>query len=267
MAFHTGYNRKMSNKSKKIVVANWKMNPENEEAAKRIFLYTKKISKKIRKTDIIVCPPFVYLPLLSSFARKVSLGAQDVFWEENGSYTGEVSARMIKGVGAKYVIIGHSERRALGDSDEIINKKIKAALNTGLSVILCVGEKERDPHGAYLEFLSNQIHLSLGKVSKKEFSSIMVAYEPIWAIGAKSYKAIDGQELHETALFIRKTLSDMYGYTEAMDTPILYGGSVNAKNANEILTEGGVQGFLVGRQSLEKELKDIIDIAESFKTI
>lgn len=249
-------------KPAKFVVANWKMNPDSLERAKTIFLHTRRATEGIRKTEVIICPPFVYLESLGRLTRGISLGAQDVFWEPEGSFTGEISASMIKDTGVSYVIIGHSERRALGDTNEIVNKKVKASLKEGLTVILCVGERERDSQGHYLSFLTSQIQSALDKVSKRNLESLIIAYEPVWAVGQSDYRALDGRALHETSLFIRKILADMYGHSEAMETPILYGGSVNTQNAESILSEGNVQGVLVGRQSLEENFEEIIDLVE-----
>ena len=241
-----------------IVVANWKMNPEDESRAKKIFLTTRTATLKARHTEVVVCPPFIYLSALKKISKGASLGVQDLFWEENGSFTGEISPSMARSAGAHFAIVGHSERRALGETDEMVSKKIKAALGNGLQVIVCIGEKERDAHGKYLHVLSAQIHGSLGKIQKKHLASVIIAYEPVWTIGKPNFQALSGPLIHETTLFIRKVLSDMYGHSEAMNFPILYGGSVSPKNAKDIIVDGNVQGLLVGRQSLEEGFKDII---------
>ena len=144
---------------KKIIVGNWKMNPVSLDEAKRIYKLTKKAADKLTKIDVVACPPFVYVPLLSKVGSKssVALGVQNIFYEEQGSFTGEISARMLKDLGVTYAIVGHSERRAMGETDESISKKVQMLLDCGIRPILCVGEKERNDHGEHLDFLKNQI--------------------------------------------------------------------------------------------------------------
>ncbi len=249
---------------RRLIIGNWKMNPATLEEARRIYQSAKNISNKLNKTDVVICPPFIYL---STFLNKkiqssLKIGAQDVFFEESGAFTGEISPMMLKNLGVNYIIIGHSEKRAEGETEELISKKIQAALDIGISPILCVGEKERDTHGNYLDILKTQIKNSLNKVSKKHISKLIVAYEPLWAIGAKD--AMDPATVHEMSLFIKKVLSDIYGHDEALSTPILYGGSVNFRNAVDIITKGEVDGLLVGRESINStgfvELLKVVDL-------
>ena len=238
-------------KAKVLIVANWKMNPETAEEARDLFLATRKITKNLKNTKVIICPPYIYLQKLESLAdNTIILGAQDVFSEQAGSFTGEISPNMLKNEGESYVIVGHSERRALSETDESIAKKVSASLKTGLNVILCVGEKERDAHGEYLHFLRQQIINSIGKLQKRYLKNLTIAYEPVWAIGKSEIEAMRPTDLHETSIFIKKILSEIYGQTEGVKVPILYGGSVNHKNAKDLLTLGEVQGLLVGRESL-----------------
>jgi triosephosphate isomerase (TIM) len=239
-------------KNKVLVVANWKMNPENIEKAKEIFQGTKKTVKSLKNTTVVICPPFVYLSDLEKVNdSKIILGAQDMFWEKSGSFTGEISAGMLKEEG--YVILGHSERRELGETDEMIAKKIASAIKSCLKPILCVGEKKRDDHGEYLHFLKNQIISSLGKLPKKSLEKLVIAYEPIWAIGKSEDEAMKPTDIHETSLYIKKVLAEIYDPKIALSIPILYGGSVSYKNALEIITLGEVQGLLVGHESLKIE--------------
>ncbi|MDP2705145.1 MAG: triose-phosphate isomerase [Patescibacteria group bacterium] len=251
-------------KSEKLIVGNWKLNPTSKETAKKTFLSIRKKLAKIRKSKVVICPPFPYLSLLQPLVKgKIILGAQNVFWENEGAFTGEVGSKILKNVGVTYVIIGHSERRALGETNEIVNQKIKIALKDGLKVILCVGERERDTHGEYLQFLSSQIKQSLDKVQKKSLENVIVAYEPVWAIGKSDSEAITGASLHEMVLFVKKVVSDVYGYSAGMSMAVLYGGSVSPRNAEDILGKGEVDGLLVGRQSLEPEgFGEILSIAE-----
>ena len=232
-----------------LIVANWKMNPETDEKAKEIFKGTKLAVKSLKKIKVVVCPPFVYLSDLEKINdSKIVLGAQDMFWEKSGSFTGEISAGMLNN--ESYVILGHSERRELGENDEMISKKIVTAVKAGLRPILCIGEKERDTHGEYLHFLRNQLINSLGKLQKRYLVKLTIAYEPVWAIGKSEDEAMKPADIHETALFIKKVLADIYGQPSAVSIPILYGGSVSHNNAKDIIVAGQVQGLLVGRESL-----------------
>ncbi len=226
------------------------MNPQTLEEAKRIATQVKKVAIKTKKIETVACPPFVYSNLIK-VDDGFSLGAQDVYFEQAGSFTGEVSAEMLKSIGAKYVIVGHAERRKMGDTDEVVAQKLNAAVGAGIQPILCVGEKERDQNGDYLGVLKNQIVTSLGKLARKDVKQLVVAYEPLWAIGATS--AMTPADVHETALFIKKVLSDTYGQEYALQVKILYGGSVTFKNAKDIVALGQVDGLLVGRESVNPE--------------
>jgi len=252
-------------KGRRLVVANWKMNPLSLESAKEIFRKTKNISKKLKRTTTIVCPPSVYLePLARLNKNEVKMGAQNVHHDRQGSYTGEVSAAMVEDLGAQYVILGHSERRAMGETDEAVARKISTALSHNLTPILCIGEGVRDIEGNYLEFLKEEIKNSLRGISKRELQHLIIAYEPIWAIGKSDTDAMDGKEVYETSLYIRKILAGMYGKDYAFAVPILYGGSVTFRNAFDIVKEGRVAGLLVGRQSLEmKGFGEVLNIVDS----
>lgn len=252
---------------KKIIVANWKMNPQSLKEAKEIFNGIKKISSKLKKTETVICPPFVYLSAFSHQLSAIRLGAQNVFYEKKGAYTGEISSGMLKGFGVKYVIIGHSERRALGETDETVNKKVKTALEEGFKVILCIGEKERDLNGEYLNFLKMQINGGLKGVSKKLLANLLIAYEPIWAISSNTGAKADSPEsAMQIAIFIRREFLPIVGNRAARNMPILYGGSVDSINAGNFLKEGGMQGLLVGSQSLiPKNFGEILAIANKIK--
>lgn len=252
---------------KKIIVANWKMNPQSLKEAKEIFNGIKKAASKLPKVETVICPPFVYLSAFSFQSSAVRLGAQNLFWEKKGAYTGEISPAMLKNSGIKYVIIGHSERRALGETDEMINKKVKAALGEGLNVILCVGERERDLDGEYLNFLKMQINEGLKGISKKLLANLLVAYEPVWAINSNANARADNPEAAmQIAIFIRRELLPLIGNQAARNIPILYGGSVNPENAGGFLEKAGMQGLLVGGQSLLiKNFGEILKIANNVK--
>ncbi|TAL49351.1 triose-phosphate isomerase [Patescibacteria group bacterium] len=245
--------------ARNIVIANWKMNPASPVEAKRLFASTRAAARALRSVEVVIAPP---VPFLSLFAGKryknVRLGAQDVFWQSRGAVTGEVSPAMLASLGVRYVIVGHSERRALGESDEIVSRKVSAALSAGLTPILCVGEGERDEHGAYLHALAGQIRRSLAGLTKNGIPGIIVAYEPVWAIGKTARDALSARGLHETTLFIQKTLNDLYGRRAADTVRIVYGGSVEANNAAELIREGNVSGFLVGHASLSRGFREIL---------
>jgi triosephosphate isomerase len=248
----------MSSRSKKLLVGNWKMNPARTEDARHIISAYKKVGAILNHTSIVACPPFVYLPLAVSLKKNqknkskssvhIIAGAQDVSFESEGAFTGEVSAKMLRDMGVSYTIVGHSERRKMGETDEIVSKKALAAISAGLCPIICIGETVHDADGVYLTVIKEQLKKSLPLISKTSISKIVIAYEPIWAIGAK--EAMKAVEIRETALFIKKVIADIFGRDAGLDLPVLYGGSVNWRNAGDIIRIGGVQGLLVGRESI-----------------
>ncbi|MDR3557900.1 MAG: triose-phosphate isomerase [Candidatus Pacebacteria bacterium] len=244
----------MPSKPRRFLVGNWKMNPQQRLDAQRIVAAYKSVSAKHEKVTVIACPPFIYIPLVTNDKSKaknpprVVAGAQDVFYESEGAFTGETSAKMLSDMGVSHVIVGHSERRKLGETDEIVSKKVLAAVSAGLCPIVCIGEASRDVDGAYLAVIKEQIKNSLAGIPKSAVPKMMIAYEPVWAIGGK--EAMKPEQVRETALFIKKIMADIFDHSVALDLPILYGGSVNWRNAGDILTAGGVQGFLVGRESI-----------------
>lgn len=247
-----------------LFVANWKMNPDSVRGAVDLWNATKKYARKIRKTSVVVCPP---TPFIASCSTKseglMSLGAQDVSIFANGAHTGEVSVSMLKDMRVRYVIVGHSERRALGETNELIAHKVQSILTASLTPILCVGEHERGDHGEHFAFIEEQIRGSLQGVSKARAAKVVVAYEPLWAIGKTSAQAMGSSDVHETTLFIRKILSKMYGRSVGLSIPILYGGSVEGSNIATIVYEGAVNGVLVGHASLvPKNVADMLNALE-----
>lgn len=245
----------------RFIVANWKMNPESLKEAQVIFNSIIKGIKGLRNNNVIICPPFPFLFIGSGLKTKsISLGAQNSFEEIKGAYTGRVSPKMLSSLGVKYVILGHSESRFLGETDQIINKKILTALKSKLKPILCIGEKSRDHNGFYLAFLKHQITECLDSIPKSQIKNIIFAYEPVWAIGEKSLREATPEEFVEMKIFIKKTISDIYGLTIASNTKVLYGGSVNVSNAKDFI-DAGADGLLVGRDSLvPKKFIDIINL-------
>jgi triosephosphate isomerase len=247
-----------------LFVANWKMNPGSVREAVVLWNATKKYARKMRKTSVVVCPPTPFIaPCATKSEGLVFLGAQDVSIFPNGAHTGEVSGNMLKDMHVRYVIVGHSERRALGETNEIVSRKAQATLVAGLTPIVCVGERERGEHGEHLELIETQVKESLRGVSKAKVLKVIIAYEPLWAIGKTSAHAMSPADIHETTLFIRKILSKMYGRTVGMSVPILYGGSVENSNIFAIVHDGAVQGVLVGHASLvAKNVSDMLTALE-----
>ncbi|MBI2618077.1 triose-phosphate isomerase [Candidatus Kaiserbacteria bacterium] len=252
---------------KKLLIANWKMNPESIAEAKNLFMDVKKVASRLNGVETVIAPPYIFLAELRRLytGKRVMFAGQDVFWEEKGAFTGEISPSMLKNIGVSYVIVGHSERRALGESDEIVNQKVLASARAGLRAVVCIGESTRDhTDGAHLIFLAGQVESALAGLGGKMLSRIAIAYEPIWAIGKSAEDAMRPFELHETVLLIRKTLARKYGKAHAMRVPVLYGGSVEKENTLSLLTDGAVNGFLVGHASLSgPKFNDILRVAHS----
>jgi triosephosphate isomerase (TIM) len=260
---------KKRNMARKIVVANWKMHPRTAIEAERLFGSMARSASSAKKTEIVICPPYLYLgkiQKLSAKSRKISLGAQDAYGRDVGAFTGEVSAEMLRDFGVKYVILGHSERRALGEINELVNKKIKDALYCGVLPILCVGETVRDSNHQYFHIVKTQLLECLNGISKQLISKIIIAYEPVWALSStQNRKDATADDSREMAIYIRKILSDKFG-KDAIKVRILYGGSVNERDAGEFLQNGGVDGVLAGKASLDpKKFTEIVRITESLK--
>lgn len=250
--------------TRRIVIGNWKMNPLALKEAQKIFTTIAKSTKGIKKTDVVLCSPFIYLEGLKKISKKTSLGAQDAYYGDTGAFTGEVSAAQLATIGVKYVIVGHSERRARGESNEETNKKIKAVLAAGLVPVLCVGEVERDEKHEYYNLIKTQIGEALNGVSKTLIPKIIIAYEPVWALSTtENRRDATSSDSLEMSIFIKKVLADKFG-SESSAMRILYGGSVNEKDAGDFIINGGVDGLLVGRASLDpKKFSEIISICET----
>ena len=216
---------------KPLIVANWKMNPQNLQGAKLLFDSVANGIKNLKNVEIVICPPFLYILNLKSQILNLKLGAQDCFWEEKGAFTGEVSPKMLKDLGCDYVILGHSERRKyLKETDEMINKKIKTALKSDLTPILCI------------ENIS-QLKKRTKDLLRKEQKKLIIAYEPVFAIGTG--KPCTPEKAKEMKTAIKKIIDK--------DIPIIYGGSVNSQNATDYIKMAGFQGLLVGGASLDSE--------------
>ncbi len=246
--------------NKNLIVGNWKLNPEGADKARILFTDIKKVSNKLKNTEVVMCAPYVFLPILKNLSNtKAVLGAQNVWHEANGAFTGEVSVKMLKELNVKYVIVGHSERRAMGEDNILVSKKVNALLKANITPILCIGESHRDSTGAYLQFIKHQLIESLSGVPKTNLKKVVIAYEPIWAIGKNAVREATVAESMEMSLFIKKVISDISDTKTAYMIHILYGGSANKDNAQDFMNNGGVQGLLVGRACLSvKDFSKII---------
>jgi triosephosphate isomerase len=250
---------------KKIVAGNWKMNMDLTEGLK----FAGSIDKYFKenptdKATVILCPPFIHLAGMSEILKhgKVALGAQNCASEASGAYTGEVSAWMVKSTGAQYVIIGHSERRSYyHEDDKLLNKKTLLAINSGLKVIFCVGEvKSEREEGQHFLIVRRQLEEGLINLTAEQMDMIIIAYEPVWAIGTGLTASSDqAQEMHK---YIREQIKEKFGNDCAKKLPILYGGSCKPSNAAEIFSKPDVDGGLIGGAALKKE--DFTAIVEAF---
>ncbi len=248
----------------RTVIANWKMNPETVEEAKRIFSGIKRISTNLKRTQVVVAPPTLFAPLfVKAQHKKLVVAAQDTWYEQKGSFTGQISPTMLVDAGVSSTIIGHSERRALGETNELIQKKVIAALKAGLGVTLCIGETTRDADGSYFNGIRTQLASALTGLPRVALAQLVIAYEPVWAIGA--IEPMNTHDIHSMMIFIKKTLGDIFTKDVAKTIPIVYGGSVFAENAAEIIEKGGVQGLLVGRESLTNGFLDLLKIVDAVK--
>lgn len=240
-------------KRHKTIVGNWKMNKTPEEAERLINAIKFKLGEPA--CEVVLCVPFVDLHIATETTRgtEIKIGAQNCHFEQSGAYTGEISARMLKTLSVEYVILGHSERRAyFNENDEMISKKVKAALAEGLNVIFCVGETSQERElNVTSEKISLQVKAGLTGVSAEELQNVSVAYEPVWAIGTG--KTATKELANEVCGEIRELLSSLYGERTASEVPILYGGSMNAENARDLLSMENIDGGLIGGASLDAD--------------
>ena len=256
--------------NKPLIIANWKMNPATFEEAERLLNTINKDIIKDENIEVVICPPFIYLSSLLSIAKdNLVFGAQDCFWEDKGAYTGEISPLMLKKLGSQYVIIGHSERRKyFQETDKVINRKLKAILKARLNPVLCVGEEARDSfdsEGRSLDEVSlvigEQVEKALIEVSPAWIRNLVIAYEPIWAIGTGNSCSSD--DAMRATLFIRKILTKLYDRSIAEKVKIIYGGSVTSQNAVDFVEGANMDGVLVGRASLNAS--EFVKIMEVLK--
>ena len=238
---------------KAVIAGNWKMNKTPQEA--KVLLEEIAPLVKDADCDVIACVPYVDLctALEATKGTNIKIGAENCHWAESGAFTGEISAKMLAAMGLEYVIIGHSERRQyFGETDVTVNKRVRAALNEGLTVILCVGEMLEDREfGITNELVAMQTKIALGGVSKEELSKIIIAYEPVWAIGTG--KTATADQANEVCAAIRSVIADVYDKDVADAMTIQYGGSMNDANADELLSKEDVDGGLIGGASLVAE--------------
>lgn len=249
-------------------MANWKMNPVNLAEAEKMFLEIKKLAGRAQNVQTVVCPPFVFLSPMSKLVsgHRAVLGAQDVFYERNGAYTGEVSPSQLLGLGVNYVILGHSERREMGETDAFVGRKVGTALKDGLVTILCVGERVRDDAGVFLDTIKSQLEVSLADIPRRYFLNLVVVYEPLWTISTHASGTESPEDMLQMSIFIRKTLGNLCGKDIAVKIPILHGGSVDETNIAGYISRGGVNGALVGKASLRPEIfGKIIKIANELQ--
>lgn len=246
---------------KYIIAGNWKMNKDLSEAIQLVSDLKNELEGKTLNADVVIAPPFITLEAVNSIIKDsgIELGAQNMNNNDSGAFTGEISAKMLKSVGCKYVILGHSERRTIfGESDDFINQKVLQALKNNLVPILCCGETlEERENGTTFNVIEKQIRDSLKNVDNNDFNKIVIAYEPIWAIGTgKTATPEQAQEVHA---YIRSLLSELSNNETASNITIQYGGSVKPENAKELLSKPDIDGALVGGACLKADsFRDII---------
>ena len=251
----------------KLIAANWKMNKTVKEAISFIKEF-KRLIGDVRNVEIVICPPFTLLFELKRLTKKskIKLGAQNMHFQDSGAYTGEISALMLKEIGCEYVILGHSERREIGENDSLINKKVIAALNHGIKPILCIGENlEQRKNNKTKIIIENQLKNCLDNIDKNQILKINIAYEPVWAIskGDPLHKAATKEDAEEGHKLIRYILAKMYGSNAAKKVRVIYGGSMKPENAKELLAMPNIDGGLVGNASLNA--KSFAEIVKSVR--
>ena len=244
---------------RKLIAGNWKMNKNHNEAVELINSLKSGIDTD--KSDVVVCVPFVDLASVSEAIKgtNINLGAQNMHFEESGAYTGEIAPSMLKELGVKYVIIGHSERRAyFGETDEIVNKKVKKALEHNITPILCVGESlEERELDITIELVRIQVKKAFAGISKEDVKKVVIAYEPIWAIGTG--KVATKEQAEEVCKEVRKVVAEVYGQEIADVIRIQYGGSVTGDSANELFNMPNIDGGLVGGASLKEDFIKVVN--------
>ena len=238
---------------KKLVAGNWKMNMNVADSLSLVGTIDSKISNLNLKTDVIMFPPFTSLFAISEKFKNCEIGAQNMHHKDNGAFTGEISADMISSCGCKYVLLGHSERRQyFFEDDNLINLKVKKALQANLKPIICVGELlEQRENGTFEKVVDNQVALCLRDITKGEMKNIVIAYEPVWAIGTG--KTATPEQANSMHKMIRTSIKNIFGEDISESIRILYGGSVNDKNSAELFGQSDIDGGLIGGASLKAD--------------
>lgn len=234
-----------------LIVANWKAYIEDIERAKKLLALSAKLARTTEH-KIILAPPAPFIGALALKKTSVALAAQDISATTGGAKTGEATAQMYSSLGVSYVLVGHSERRAAGDISATIAEKLSHALACSLTPILCVGEQERDREGRYLTFIREEITSALAALTPKERTGIIIAYEPLWAIGKTAESAISPDDLTEMVLYIRKVLAELLPGKSSSRAIVLYGGSVEPEGARSLAGATNVDGFLIGHASVDE---------------
>ena len=239
---------------KPLIAGNWKMNKNSGESVELVSELRKMVSD-VKEVEMVVAPPYTALGSVADAIKgsNIFLSAQNIFWEESGAFTGEVAPLMLKDIGCQYVIVGHSERRQyFGETNETVNKRLKAALKVSLTPIVCIGEvlEEREADKT-LDVIGQQLKEGLNGLSADEMGKVVIAYEPVWAIGTgKTATPDQAQEVHQ---FIRKLISQIFSETVAEGVRILYGGSVKPDNVDQLMSQKDIDGALVGGASLKAD--------------
>lgn len=235
-----------------LLALNWKMAPEKTLEAQKLAKGALSLSKRYKKyLSVVVCPPLAHLSMVAKVSKALKVGGQTVAGDQAPAQTGLVSAGMLKAVGASYCIVGHSEARARGETNAMVAAQVQRLLEKKVIPIVCVGEKDRDTQGWYLSEVKDQLESIFSVVPKAALKSIVIAYEPIWAIGKDAVREATPTECREMIIYIRKIITDHSDAKTGDAVRILYGGSVDEKNAKGFITEGTAQGHLVGRISLD----------------
>ena len=244
---------------RRIVAGNWKMNKTPSEARELIETLKPLVGDE-KDVDVVFCPPFVDIALAVELVKgtNIKIGAQNMYYEEKGAYTGEVAPEMLKDAGCEYVILGHSERRGyFGETNEQVNKKVLKAIEHGLKPIICVGEKlEQREQGITEDLVRMQVKIAMKDVKKEDAVNCVIAYEPIWAIGTG--RTATNEHAEEVCGAIRKVLAEIFDQETADQIRVQYGGSVNAKNAADLFAMPDIDGGLVGGASLKADFADIV---------
>lgn len=256
---------------KKLIIANWKCNPATLKEAQKMFLGLKAGIKNnpstLLRAEVVVCPPFVYLSEANKIfksASNVKIGSQNCFWENNGAFTGEVSPKMLKDLGVKYVILGHSERiTIMGETNEMTAKKVKTALSAGLMPVICIGETiEERKQSKTFQVIEKELKESLKNIKKQQATGgIIVAYEPLWAISTNQGLVCTPDDALTMALYIKKIMGEIYCRKAKDNTKVLYGGSVSLNNSSNYLENEAIDGLLVGGASLN--IKEFLGIVKN----